>query len=592
MSKRVASCFVLIGFFTLSWPAFSQSGALEPVSSVEYDGSLISWNPIEGVSGYNVHLNFSYLDTVTDGTSFEPVLSGRYHIAAFDEQGNFSPLEVIEDDVVPTSNSVDVVIGSVPSPEMGSQGLPPENLTGIVYSRSAGELFWDRVSFQSIEYAVTLNGEPLGSTDGNSFFVEGLEDFAENMLQVSAIRPGGLVSEAVSITFDTTGNNYPFDVSRADSGDGGDSGVTSPQNVSLSVYSLTAAELFWSRASGIVNTEIVRNGELIGVAEGNSFYDDTRESGQAYFYELIAIDAIGDRSLPTVVQPETLSGNTNEVVNRILVGITDVTLRNPHQEYFPMLRAFVNNQQDLPNVVLESSEFITENSDFGVHTLRTYRCNTGSISLVDIDSRFGTFILNFDACSTGNVIVSGDVSVLNTDVGGYNVTYEDLQISESNTDVVLNGLVAKSVGRALNFVSEFYELQFTEFRGDEPNVQLQNTDVTLDQRFAYNPNDPPSSTFTTEFSVTSDWTFGRALSVSTTQLFQDADLGLGNYLSGTLVAVADNGEFLEWDVSFPDASAWSATRVTTNSSISIIGQWSDDIQLPCFDAVQVQINCR
>lgn len=82
---------------------------LPTVSGVAYDGQTITWNAVDGAVGYNIHIdNFEYLTSVGNVTSFEPAVSGKYYIVAFDGQGNYSPIQVIDSDVVPTSNSVDV----------------------------------------------------------------------------------------------------------------------------------------------------------------------------------------------------------------------------------------------------------------------------------------------------------------------------------------------------------------------------------------------------------------------------------------------------------------------------------------------------
>ena len=76
-----------------------------------------------------------------------------------------------------------------------------------------------------------------------------------------------------------------------------------PEDIRITIYSPTAAELFWTRApqrERVRSTEVRRDGELIATVPGNSFYDDTRECGTAYVYELTAIDADGLRSEPSV----------------------------------------------------------------------------------------------------------------------------------------------------------------------------------------------------------------------------------------------------------------------------------------------------
>ena len=62
----------------------------------------------ETICAVEINNNFEYLTSVGNVTSFEPTVSSKYYIVAFDGQGNYSPIQVIDSDVVPTSNSVDV----------------------------------------------------------------------------------------------------------------------------------------------------------------------------------------------------------------------------------------------------------------------------------------------------------------------------------------------------------------------------------------------------------------------------------------------------------------------------------------------------
>ena len=188
MSKTRSQPLIVLFFLLLSLPVYSQSSQLDPVTGVQFDGAEISWDPLPGAIGYNVHLNFTYLDTVSTGTSYTPTESGRYFIAAFDGLGNFSPLQIIENDVVATTNTVDVDLSTISTTE---EINPPANLTGTVYSMTAGELFWERVNFRAFEYDLTLNGDFLGTTSGNSFFVDSLVPDSQNIILVYAHNESG-----------------------------------------------------------------------------------------------------------------------------------------------------------------------------------------------------------------------------------------------------------------------------------------------------------------------------------------------------------------------------------------------------------------
>ena len=69
-----------------------------------------------------------------------------------------------------------------------------------------------------------------------------------------------------------------------------------------------------------MQTEIYRDGELLGISEGNSFLDNSRSRQAPYWYELISVNAAGGRS-PTgtlnlrreqsILKFDSMSGNSN-----------------------------------------------------------------------------------------------------------------------------------------------------------------------------------------------------------------------------------------------------------------------------------------
>ena len=185
-----------------------------------------------------------------------------------------------------------------PDPDTGAPPVPA-NLRTAIYSVSAGEVFWDRVTGQRLTYEVSLNGEVAATTDGTSYFTDSIGTIDGTRVEVVAIGPDGVRSAGASATF---GEDTPTDPDPDP--DPGTDAPPAPANAFITVYSPTAAELFWDRApaaANVVRTEIVRDGETVGTTNGTSFFDDARERGVDYRYELIAIDSRGERSAPTVV---------------------------------------------------------------------------------------------------------------------------------------------------------------------------------------------------------------------------------------------------------------------------------------------------
>ena len=195
----------------------------------------------------------------------------------------------------------------VDSKPTNDNGLPerPANLHADIYSKTSFELFWDRVPDAILEYEVSVDGEFADLTDGTSWYVRNLEAGRRYVVDVVAIDIFGNRSPASTVVVSEGGNVKPSAASAsADSNSGQSGDVDSPQNAWIDVYSKTAAELFWDRPPAekrIVNTQVVRDGVLIGETDGTSFFDDERIRGKSYRYELIAITASGNASSPTVV---------------------------------------------------------------------------------------------------------------------------------------------------------------------------------------------------------------------------------------------------------------------------------------------------
>lgn len=90
----------------------------------------------------------------------------------------------------------------------------------------------------------------------------------------------------------------------------GDGAPSTPMNLSASVYSGTAIELFWDRSTDdtVVSAyDVYQNGVMYRTVDGNSFYDDQLMPGTTYEYSVVAIDNMANES----DRSETLSVTTN-----------------------------------------------------------------------------------------------------------------------------------------------------------------------------------------------------------------------------------------------------------------------------------------
>ncbi len=232
------------------------------------------WNRLDSSVRYDIYRDGT-LVLATDGGSYfddtlEPGSEYVYTIEAFSD----SILQISESIFVNTPPS-----GSAPSPAIDLA------LRADVYSSSAIELFWDRLTgFQ--RYDVYRDGVLLQPTSGTSFFEDSLQSNTEYVYTVEGFLNNVLqVTDTIVIT------------TRASSG------VSSPlfEDFSGIVYSPTALELFWSVSesrSVPVRYEITRNGVLFALVGGRSFFQAGLESGTTYEYFIEAFDS-NDNSVGT-----------------------------------------------------------------------------------------------------------------------------------------------------------------------------------------------------------------------------------------------------------------------------------------------------
>ena len=79
--------------------------------------------------------------------------------------------------------------------------------------------------------------------------------------------------------------------------------LSPPVSVSALVYSSTAAELFWTPTTDLV--EVSRNGQVLGVYGSRSLFQATLNSSDSYRYELRTVDNKGAKSSAVIVSLST-----------------------------------------------------------------------------------------------------------------------------------------------------------------------------------------------------------------------------------------------------------------------------------------------
>lgn len=177
----------------------------------------------------------------------------------------------------------------------GTSPAAPVALRAEVYSSTAAELFWARGDGNVVAYEIRRNGEFIDTTNGTSYFMDGLAPGTNYNFDVTAIASDSTTSPAATVSLQTSGGSAQPAAA---------SGPSSPANASVAVYSSTAAELFWDRAAvveNVVGTDVYRNGLFIGVSPGTSYFDDSRAPGVVYEYQLFARNGSDQVSAATTV---------------------------------------------------------------------------------------------------------------------------------------------------------------------------------------------------------------------------------------------------------------------------------------------------
>lgn len=168
----------------------------------------------------------------------------------------------------------------------------PGNIDYAIYSDSAAEVFWDRVTNNGdYLYEITKNGSTVGIFDVLSIFDDELQPNVPYTYSVTPIDSSGNRLATAIVSF-TTGDTEP----------------SAPGNIRFLVYSKTAAEIFWDRSTddgNVVGYEIIRNDGLVGIRDSLGIFEDDLLPGVFYTYVVTAIDNEGNRSETSTIRLRT-----------------------------------------------------------------------------------------------------------------------------------------------------------------------------------------------------------------------------------------------------------------------------------------------
>ncbi len=185
-------------------------------------------------------------------------------------------------------------------------------LTGQVYSTSALEIFWNR-NPSIVEYEVYRDQQLLTTTTAVSFFNQGLPSNTRFDYRVVGLQQGvPVLEQRISLRTDPVGGPGLFPV----------------ENLTGSVYSSTALELFWGVSefsSPPTGFTITRDTQVLATIDGRSFFEEGLAQDTAYTYLVTAFDDDGNASSPQQIQLRTRTAVDNSPVTEGPSPVTSLT---------------------------------------------------------------------------------------------------------------------------------------------------------------------------------------------------------------------------------------------------------------------------
>lgn len=449
---------------------------------------------------------------------------------------------------------------------------PPTGLRVAVYSDSALELFWDRVTDKTLSYEVRQDTRSIGFTDGTSFFIaDGVEPGVEYTFEVIARfdnQPGVQISESakisVSLGGDPDGGVTPPDP------DPENNGPDAPSNFTIAQYSSSAAELFWDRAPAdaqIVSYDIFRNGEFLGSTNGTSFMDWSRTENQFYEYAIVAIDANGLRSSETLLidggpdpdEPEPPVFYVEESnLNEVLESFAAITRGEPVAPLFEIAEGLLFGDFD---DLLRFEQ--TEPDGPFRQTTETFACSNGG-SLIRTFTDLGdasTTDVSVDNCLLQDILVSGRIMA---DQGtAYSQIIDDLVITIADSDIFK--------------VSSYFftgntDDNFRVLTANYQEIDALNGQTLVDYLYEGIGSD---LSFEASWTATSFINEFPSISASTETVFfaqlDDAD----DFSMGSLRVDIDNGQSVTIDAANGDISSFSVLVAEGDAVNSYTAEWND-----------------
>ncbi len=335
--------FSLASLFLLcSVPAYAVDAPTVSVS-----GQTLLWSSVDAIT-INVHRDDgSWLESIPgDVTSWDAPGEGGYFLVAADhgDWQNWGKSNLVFVDATDSQNSTsDVSDGSVFI----------DNYYAQVYSQTSAELFWEFPNSDVVGVEVLRNDGAFTNTTGRSLYLSDLQHSTTYTFILIPYDIDGNAGVEVSMELTTAnwagpGSSNPSTPMRHRSVDTPVNDVDSdlpitaaslPENISITVYSNTRAELFWQGTSDnrLINYTVFRNEREVGQTSGHSFYFDDLIPGSDYVFAVSSNGVQADAATTTLttggLSPELVLGKPAEDPGTFNFAGWDSILSGWHSSY-------------------------------------------------------------------------------------------------------------------------------------------------------------------------------------------------------------------------------------------------------------------
>lgn len=487
--------------------------------------------------------------------------------------------------------------GGNPNPPSGNGDAPaaPSNLRGERYSSSAGEVFWDRVPGTRLEYEVSIESEVVTTTTGTSYFIGNRPEIEGTRVEVVTIGPNGARSNASRIVLASGSNGLPDPFP-----DPNTNAPPAPANARIDVYSGTAAELFFDRASSsanVVETEISRDGTVIGSTSGTSFFDPDRTPGRDYVYELVAVNGSGARSSASTVG-ETMMPPQSDDLPADAAARLDTVFALANGDAFAPLLAFLDridpieaSRNGTPISSAPDPEFLPQAGPREV-----FACPDGGRFAVTVGTEGSSNIYRTSAesCTIGDAIVNGTFVQQSSrngvlDPASSSTEIEDYVLAGPRTGVVTtidSGRIIETepqANRGGAFVPTFWEADGLSVTGGGEDYAVSSLSVRSSETSSLSGGESDGLRVTAEGLSSALYDEASVETVAT--LLRDGPEG--RYTIGSLRIVdGDRAETL--DVDAGDSAAFQFTVEGSGATTSYTVPFSDRFDFERIDSDAVE----